>query len=69
VTDKEAATRELLAMATTRVTAPAGPIQVGTEKTVLSPQSATDMAAHYHSAFAQGIRCYPYFGAVVNGRR
>ncbi|MEQ1869723.1 MAG: BrxE family protein [Vicinamibacterales bacterium] len=69
VADKEAATRELLAMATTRVTAPAGPVQVGTEKTVLSPDSASDMAAHYHSAFAERIRCYPYFASAPNVRR
>ena len=69
VIDKDTATRELSAMATTPVTAPSGPVQVGTEKTVLSAQSASEIASHYYAAFAQGIRCYPYFGAVANGRR
>ena len=68
VADQEAATCELLAMATTRVTAPTGPVQVGTEKTVLSPNSARDMAARYHSAFAEGVRCYPYFASAPDVR-
>lgn len=69
VADRDAADHELQAMSASPVTAPEGPVQVGTEKKVLSPDSLSDMAAHYRAAFAQGIRCYPYFGAAANGRR
>ena len=69
VADRDAADRQLQAMSATPVTAPEGPVQVGTDKKVLSPDSLADMAAHYRAAFAQGIRCYPYFSATANGRR
>jgi hypothetical protein len=69
VADRDAAERELQLMSAAPVTAPEGPVQVGTDKKVLSPDSLADMAAHYRAAFAQGIRCYPYFGAAANGRR
>ena len=69
VSGKDLSESELLSIARTGVTAPAGPVQVGTEKTVLNPQSASEMAAHYHSAFVQGVRCYPYFGAAAVDRR
>ena len=69
VKDAQVAARELDAMAASHLTAPPGPVQIGTEKNVLSAESASEIAAHYSSAFAQGVRCYPYFASAPNGRR
>jgi hypothetical protein len=42
--------------------APEGPVQVGVERRILTSTSVQEFAAHYHSAFADGKHCYPYFG-------
>jgi hypothetical protein len=41
--------------------APAGPVQVGVERKILTAVAVRELAAHYHSAFQDGIRCFPYF--------
>jgi hypothetical protein len=33
------------------------------EKKIVTNDSLKELAAHYHSAFHQGIRCYPYFAS------
>lgn len=69
VADAQVAARELHGMATSHITAPPGPVQIGNEKNLLSAESASEIAAHYSSAFAQGVRCYPYFATTPNGRK
>lgn len=56
VADAQIAARELSETAIAHITAPAGPIQIGTEKNLLSAESAGEIAAHYSSAFVQRAR-------------
>jgi len=58
---KDAALEELASMADASIDAPEGPVQMGLEKKLLTTTSLRELAAHYHSAFSKGIRCYPYF--------
>lgn len=60
---KETALDALMEIADARIEAPQGPVQIGIEKQILTATSAQELAAHYHSAYAQGIRCFPYFTA------
>ena len=62
---KDAALAELACVADAAINAPDGPVQVGVEKKILTETSLRELAAHYHSAFFKGIRCYPYFSAEV----
>jgi hypothetical protein len=57
----EAAMNELANMADVSINAPEGPVQIGVERIILTENSLRELAAHYHSAFTKGIRCYPYF--------
>ena len=50
------------------ITAPEGPVQVGVEQRILTTTAAHELAAHYHAAFRDGIRCFPYFTPGKNGR-
>ncbi len=43
------------------IKAPAGPVQVGVEHRILTTTAIRELAAHYYSAFQDGIHCYPYF--------
>jgi len=43
------------------IKAPIGPVQVGVAHRILTPTAIHELAAHYHSAFQDGIRCFPYF--------
>jgi hypothetical protein len=72
-TGKEMASREtamevLKKLADTVIKALAGPVQVGVERRILTPTAIHEIAAHYHSAFQDGIRCFPYFGPEKNAR-
>lgn len=58
---KTAAMDALAEFADTTIVAPHGPVQVGTENKILTDTSIKELAAHYHSAFSQGIKCFPYF--------
>ena len=49
------------------IKAPIGPVQVGVAHRILTPTSVHELAAHYHSAFQDGIRCFPYFAPEKNG--
>lgn len=62
---KDDALSELASMVDASIDAPDGPVQIGVEKRILTDTSLREMAAHYHSAFSKGIRCYPYFSAEV----
>jgi len=66
VVSKEVALSALASMIGNHLTAPRGPVQVGTEQKILSRPSMAELAAHYHSAFTQGIQCFPYFAAESN---
>jgi len=50
------------------VKAPAGPVQVGVERKILTATAVRELAAHYHSAFQDGIRCFPYFAPEQDAR-
>ena len=43
------------------IKAPTGPVQVGVVHRILTPTAAHELAAHYYSAFRDGVRCFPYF--------
>jgi hypothetical protein len=66
---KEAALANLASMAETKLKAPPGPVQVGTQKSIFTPTAISEMAAHYYSAFAGGFQCFPYFAGESNGRK
>jgi hypothetical protein len=48
--------------------APAGPVQVGVERKILTATAVRELAAHYHSACQDGIRCFPYFAPGQDAR-
>ena len=50
------------------VKAPSGPVQVGVERRILASTAVHELAAHYHSAFQDGIRCFPYFAPEKHAR-
>lgn len=50
------------------VKAPEGPVQVDVERRILTSTSIHELAAHYHSAFHDGIRCFPYFAPEHHAR-
>lgn len=47
-------------VADTFIKAPTGPVQVGVVRRILTPTVVQEFAAHYYSAFQDGIRCFPY---------
>jgi hypothetical protein len=57
------ALKELAGLADAAINAPEGPVQIGVQKRILTETSVHELAAHYHSAFSKGIRCFPYFSA------
>lgn len=59
---------ELRRIADALIKAPAGPVQVGMAHRILTPTAVRELAAHYHSAFQDGIRCFPYFAPEKYGR-
>ncbi len=60
---KDDALRELGALGDPSIKAPEGPVQIGVEKRIVTNESLKELASHYHSAFEQGIHCYPYFAS------
>lgn len=58
---RESALAELMHLANSSIKAPEGPVQVGVVKRILTTTSIKELAAHYHSAFQSGVRCFPYF--------
>jgi len=62
-TDKENSLQKLKVLFESGVSAPEGPVQVGTEKRILSSFAVEEIAKHYHDAFATGKQTFPYFTA------
>ena len=60
---KDAALAELATLGDPSIKAPEGPVQVGVERRIVTNESLKELASHYHSAFRQDIRCYPYFAS------
>jgi hypothetical protein len=68
VLDFGSAMERLKQIAGVEIKAPSGPVQVGMEQKILTQTSIHELAAHYLSAFDQGIQCFPYFGtSKTNG--
>jgi len=63
-----AAMTSLKQVADAVVKAPSGPVQVGVERRILTSTAVHELAAHYHSAFQDGIRCFPYFAPEKHAR-
>jgi hypothetical protein len=61
---KEGALQELREIFQTPLTAPEGPVQIGIPTRILTNDSVSELAAHYHSAFSQGLQCFPYFATI-----
>ena len=68
IQSRDSAMAELKRLADTLVKAPEGPVQVGEESRMLTTTAVQEVAAHYYSAFHDGIRCFPYFSAQTRGR-
>lgn len=68
IESREAAMDALKQLADAVIKAPAGPVQVGVERKILSATAINELAAHYHSAFQDGIRCFPYFAQEKHAR-
>lgn len=65
---RDSAMDVLKGLADTVVKAPSGPVQVGVERRILTATAIHELAAHYHSAFQDGIRCFPYFAPEKHAR-
>jgi hypothetical protein len=61
---KEGTLRMMRDLFQTPLAAPKGPVQIGVPSRILTIDSVSELAAHYHSAFSQGIQCFPYFAAI-----
>lgn len=59
--DRDAALAALRRYARDGLRAPAGPVQVGTGKNMLTAFAIEELAKHYHDAFTRGIQTFPYF--------
>jgi hypothetical protein len=58
---RDAALDALGRVAVERLTAPEGPVQIGTVKTLLYPRSLEELAKHYLDAFLHNRKTFPYF--------
>jgi hypothetical protein len=67
IESRDAAMATLKHIADAIIKAPTGPVQVGVVKRILTPTSVRELAAHYLSAFQDGICCFPYFAPEKNG--
>jgi hypothetical protein len=61
IQSRDAALDALGRVAVERLTAPEGPVQVGTVKTLLYPRSLDELAKHYLDAFLHNRKTFPYF--------
>ena len=68
VESREVAMEALKQLSDGVVKAPSGPVQVGVERRILASTAVHELAAHYHSAFQDGIRCFPYFAPEKHAR-
>jgi hypothetical protein len=60
----ESAMDELARLANGGLSAPEGPVKVGTRRHILDPDTIQDIARHYQDAFQREIRCFPYLTAA-----
>lgn len=63
IENNETAMTVLKELADALINAPEGPVQVGVESRILTRTAIREIAAHYYSAFQDGIRCFPYFAS------
>ena len=68
IAGRDTALAELQRLSGTLIKAPQGPVRIGIEDRILTTSSVSELAAHYHSAFQQGIQSFPYFAAKTDGR-
>jgi hypothetical protein len=68
IESRDVAMATLGRLADTVLKAPEGPVQVGVERRILTATAIHELAAHYRSAFQDGIRCFPYFSPEQNAR-
>ena len=68
IQSRDSAMAELKRLANILVKAPEGPVQVGVESRMMTTTAVQEVAAHYYSAFQDGIHCFPYFSAQAHGR-
>ena len=61
ITSRDVAMDFLQRTADAFIKAPEGPVQIGVAHRILTVTAIREIAAHYHSAFQDGIRCFPYF--------
>ena len=60
---KEKALRDLKCLSKGGLSAPEGPVQIGTVKNMASDFAIEELAQHYADAFAKGKQTFPYFSA------
>jgi len=68
IQSRDSAMAELKRLTDNFVKPPEGPVQVGVDSRIMTSTAVQEMAAHYYSAFQNGIRCFPYFSAQAHGR-
>ena len=57
----DTAVAHLKSLVSNSVGAPEGPVQIGTVKNVQTGTAVQELAVHYHDAFRNQKRCFPYF--------
>lgn len=68
IESRDSAINLLQQMGDAVIKAPTGPVQVGVENRILTNIAIRELAAHYLSAFQDGIHCFPYFAQEKNAR-
>jgi hypothetical protein len=68
IESRETAITTLKRLTDAVIKAPSGPVQVGVERRILTSTAVQELASHYHSAFQDGIRCFPYFAPEKHAR-
>ncbi len=61
ISDRDTALARLRELGQDLVTAPEGPVQIGTEKTLFWKTSVEELAKHYYDAFTHDRQVLPYF--------
>lgn len=63
LTSRELALDRLRKLCNGGLRAPEGPVQVGTQRNLMSSFAIEELAKHYHDAFNRGAQTFPYFTA------
>lgn len=61
IASQDSAMKALKKMVSNTVGTPEGPVQIGTEKTMMRESAIEELAVHYHDAFRTQKICFPYF--------